>query len=71
MRFSMEIADWIVIGFLLLLSIFVYFIYEILGRITKQQTETRIGLEKIEKTLGNMERLMQQEKDEADTHRSR
>jgi len=67
----MEIADWIVIGFLLLLSIFVYFIYEILGRITKQQTETRIGLEKIEKTLGNMERLMQQEKDEADTHRSR
>lgn len=59
----MEIADWIVIGFLLLISIFIYYMHENLNSVTRYQAITRVLLEKIEKKLEDLEKVLEQKKD--------
>lgn len=61
----MEFAVWIIAVLLLLLLILAYFMYEDMNNVAKRLTNTLIWLEKIEKKLDDVEKVLRQQTDEA------
>jgi Na+-transporting methylmalonyl-CoA/oxaloacetate decarboxylase gamma subunit len=61
----MEFAVWIIAVLLLLLLILAYFMYEDMNNVAKRLTNTLIWLEKIEKKLDDVEKVLRQQMDEA------
>jgi Na+-transporting methylmalonyl-CoA/oxaloacetate decarboxylase gamma subunit len=61
----MEFAVWIIAVLLLLLLILAYFMYEDMNNVAKRLTNTMIWLEKIEKKLDDVEKVLRQQMDEA------
>jgi Na+-transporting methylmalonyl-CoA/oxaloacetate decarboxylase gamma subunit len=60
-----EFAVWIIAVLLLLLLILAYFMYEDMNNVAKRLTNTLIWLEKIEKKLDDVEKVLRQQMDEA------
>lgn len=61
----MEFAVWIIAVLLLVLVMFIYFMHHDLSSISKQHTEIRIWLEKLENKLNELEEVSKQQRDEA------
>jgi hypothetical protein len=67
----MDLAVWMIVGILLLISILIYFMQADLRSLTQRQTSTVIWLEKVEKKLDDLEKLMKVQIDEARTRHFR
>jgi hypothetical protein len=61
----MEFAVWIIAVLLLLLLILAYFMYEDMNNVAKRLTNALIWLEKTEKKLDDIEKVLRQQMDEA------